>query len=200
MNRIDQAPFVILHGLDGSPRGHWQPWLADALATEGQDVRVPEFPSPNRPDIVEWVLHLHDQLRDAGPGATVIAHSLGAYLWLHYASRPGAIRSGRVLLVAPPGIPEVRNSRRIIHGFQTSLSPERVRSSASEILLVGTHRDPYCKRGFVQTYAQPLRLPFVPLEDTAGHINMDSGYGAWPFALDWALERVHDDGMALLCR
>jgi hypothetical protein len=189
--------FIILHGLDGSPRGHWQPWLADALVAEGHKVHVPLFPSPNRPDLVEWILHLHDELREIGRGSTVIAHSLGAYLWLHYASRPGAIGADRVLLVAPPGIPEVKNSRRIVHGFQTPLSRDRVRSAAREILLVGTHRDPYCKCGFVQTYAEPLRLPFIPLEDTAGHINLDSGYGAWPFALDWALDRVVRDDLEL---
>ena len=196
----ERSKFVILHGLDGSPKGHWQPWLAEALAADGHEVVIPTFPSPNRPDLVEWILHLHDHLVRTGPGATVIAHSLGAYLWLHYASRPGAVAAGRVLLVAPPGESEVRHSRRIIHGFQTPLSASRIRAAAREILLVGTHRDPYCKRGFVRSYAQPLQLPFIPLEDTAGHINLDSGFGAWPFALDWGHDRIYDDGTALVTR
>jgi predicted alpha/beta hydrolase family esterase len=197
---MPEQTFIILHGLDGSPQGHWQPWLANALEKDGQRVIAPEFPNPNRPDLVEWILRLHDQLVQTGPGATIIAHSLGAYLWLHYASRQGAIPARRVLLVAPPGIPEVRRSRRIVHGFQTPLSAPRIRSAGREILLVGTHRDPYCRRGFVETYAQPLQLPFIPLEDTAGHINLDSGFGPWPFALDWALDRVYDNGSALAVR
>ena len=90
----------------------------------------------------------------------VIAHSLGAYLWLHYASLTGAVHVRRALLVAPPGPEEVRHTRRIRFPFHLPLNEGRIHHAAPDILMVGTDADPFCARGFVDTYARPLYLPY----------------------------------------
>lgn len=184
------APIVILHGLDGSSEGHWQSWLADQLGHSGYDVHFPDLPEKEHPSLLDWTDEIHALLRQTGPHTTLVAHSLSAYLWLHYASLSGASRVQRVLLVAPPGDEEIRHTRRIRHTFQLPLSETRIHQAADELLMVGSEADPYCARGFLDTYARPLRLSYLQLGNEAGHINPESGFGPWPFALRWTLRHA----------
>ena len=179
--------FLILHGLDGSPEGHWQHWLAGELASRGHDVCFPEFPTNENPNLLYWLGLLHLELLMLEADSTILAHSLGAYLWLHYASLPGATRAGRVLLVAPPGVEELRDSRRVRHLPESELVPTRIHSAAREILLVSTERDPYCAAGAENVYARPLGLRHLSLPSWAGHVNVSSGFGEWRAALEWSL-------------
>lgn len=180
---------LLIHGLDGSPEGHWQHWLAQQAAQHGIQVHFPELPSKESPNLLYWLSLLHLEAVLAGEEATLVTHSLGAYLWLHYASLKGAQRLNRVLLVAPPGEAEVRESGRIRGLLNIPLDAARIRNAAGEVLVVGTPADPYNRTGAEQTYAQPLGLPYHGLPAEARHINIESGYGAWPLALEWALDR-----------
>lgn len=182
---------LVLHGLGGSPAGHWQAWLAQELArTKGRQgaVRFPELPSKESPNLLYWLGLLHLEVAAMGVSGTLIAHSLGAYLWLLYASLPNARPLGRVLLVAPPGANEVRASS-LIRGHPThAFDAERTGCAAREILLVGTSKDPYCPQGVCAEYARPLGLAYHELPPEAGHIHTETGYGPWPWVLEWATQ------------
>lgn len=177
---------LLIHGLDGSPQGHWQDWLAHRAAELGHDVHFPELPSKENPNLLYWLSLLHLEAVAAGPQATLVAHSLGAYLWLHYASLEGAQPLERVLLVAPPGKDEVIASGRVRDLPDIQLNAERIRAAAKTTLVVGTSADPYNRKGARASYAKPLGLPYLELDASAGHINPASGFDSWPFALDWA--------------
>jgi predicted alpha/beta hydrolase family esterase len=114
----------------------------------------------------------------------VIAHSLGALLWLHHARTGGANPVDRVLLVSPPG-PELP-APELAPFFAIELNAEAVGAAAGSTEIVCSDNDPYCERGAVDAYAKPLRLRYRLLHGAA-HINPDSGYGPWPEVLKWAL-------------
>ncbi len=188
--REPSPTFFIVHGLDGSPHGHWQRWLERELLNLGYRVQFPDFPSKEAPHLLSWIEPLHTALSEAGPDVTVIAHSLGAFCWMQYASLSHASRVGRVLLVAPPGMAELDGSHRITGHRLIPLKKERIGRAAQDILIAGSLNDPYCMRGFIDEYAVPLDLPRLSLPDRFGHVNIESGHGPWPFALYWSLAGI----------
>ncbi len=173
--------FLILHGLDGSGPGHWQPWLAERLRSAGHDVAFPDLPDPSDPHPEPWAEVTWSAL---GHGAdAVVCHSLACLLWLRLATRAEQQLAGRVLLVAPPCRDDVEPVARFLdHGA----APDDVGRAAASSLLVCSDADPYCPPGAVATYAEPLAIEAQVLIG-AGHINTDAGYGAWPAAEDWAI-------------
>ena len=176
--------FLILHGLDGSGPGHWQPWLAERLRDAGADVTFPDLPQPSDPHPADWEAAAEAELADdAEP--VVICHSLACLLWLRLAARSDVRRADRVLLVAPPcpdDIPAV--SRFLDH----SATADDVKLAAGETLLVCSDNDPYCPPGAITTFAEPLALE-SRLIPGAGHLNTDAGYGPWPEVEEWALRK-----------
>jgi len=179
--------FVIVHGLDGSPAGHWQRWLESELLSRSLRVRFPDLPSKAAPDLRDWIAPLHAEINEAGPDAVVIAHSLGALLWMQYASAPSCAPVGRVLLVAPPGMAELDELGKVSGHRAVSFHGDRIRLAAKAVLMAGSLADPYCLRGFADEYARPLAINTVYLPDRFQHVNIESGHGPWPFALRWCL-------------
>src|ERR1700712_291706 len=98
------VPPVILHGLNGAPGEHWQRWLAEQLTAAGREVIFPDLPNCDSPRLEEWLPALTDTLAGLpADGYDVVAHSLGAVLWLHHAVNPGnSPAPARVALVAMP--------------------------------------------------------------------------------------------------
>ena len=176
---------LILHGWQNRrPPEHWQHWLADRLREARTQVVYPQLPAPDEPQLEVWREELRGHLgRLAGTERVVIAHSLGALLWLHHA-RDGGEPVDRVLLVAPPG-PEAP-APEIAPFCAIELSAEAVAAGARSTEIVCSDNDPFSERGAVNAYAKPLRLRYHLLHGAA-HINPDSGYGPWPGVLNWAL-------------
>jgi predicted alpha/beta hydrolase family esterase len=178
------VPTVILHGWQGSTGEHWQVWLADALRSAGREVRFPELPSPDTPELDAWLVALARTL-DGLPsgGFDLVAHSLGAVLWLHHAVRDeDSPRPSRVALVAPVSphtdIGELQNF------LPVPLDVDAVRQAADGTVLVGGADDPYTPEGLVAAYGRPLKIATTVIED-GGHLNIESGFGPWPAMLDW---------------
>jgi predicted alpha/beta hydrolase family esterase len=166
--------YLILHGWKGSGPDHWQTWLAERLRAEGRDVRYPDLPNADDPDLHAWLEALEAERRE---GDTVICHSLACHLWLHHRARGGP-PAERVLFVAPPCLADPPPE---IAGFVPApLTP----AGASNAHLICSDDDPYCPRGAPATFGEPLGLQAEILPG-AGHINPESGYGPWPAVLAW---------------
>lgn len=178
------APTVILHGWQGSTGEHWQVWLADQLRMAERDVRFPELPDPDHPQLDTWLAALRSTIADLpADGYDVVAHSLGAILWLHHVSTPHeSPRPARVALVAPVSpsrvIPELASF------YPVPLDIDQVRRGADGTVLVAGDADPYTPEGIADAYARPLKISTTVVPG-AGHINVESGYGPWPAMLDW---------------
>ena len=185
------VPTVILHGWQGSGPEHWQSWLADQLRQAGRDVRYPELPAKDAPQLESWLAALRTALDDLpDDGFDVVCHSLASLLWLHHASAGSSRalagqrspRPARVALVAPPSPSAAEPA--IASFLPPPLSIDAVRRAADGTVLVAGADDPECPEGAAIAYGRPLKMPTTIIPGGA-HLNPASGYGPWPAVLDW---------------
>jgi predicted alpha/beta hydrolase family esterase len=178
------VPVVLLHGWEGSGPDHWQTWLANELVTSGRDVRYPDLPNAELPDLADWLAALHETLTGLpDDGFDVVCHSLASVLWLHHAANPGPTpRPARVVLVSPPS--PLTTIAQIAEFFPPPLTIDAVRQAADGTVLVGSDDDPYCPEGIAEAYGRPLKIATTVIAG-GGHLNSDSGFGPWPAILDW---------------
>jgi uncharacterized protein len=178
------VPTVVVPGWTGSGDDHWQTWLEARLQEDGRSTRRPAFADVDRPDLPEWLIALRAAL-DGLPadGYDVVAHSLGAVLWLHHVADTGdAPRAARVALVSPPS-PQTAIAE-IAPFFPPPMDIDTVRRGADGTVLVAGDDDPYLPEGIAAAYGLPLKMATTVIPG-GGHLNPDSGYGEWPAVLDW---------------
>lgn len=182
--RIRSVPTVVIPGWQGSADGHWQSWLEEQLHEAGRETRRPAFADLDHPQVTEWRTALTVALADLpSDGFDIVAHSLGAVLWLHHACDPGASpRPARVLLVAPPS-PHT-DIGEISAFFPPPMDVDAIRHGADGTALVAGDDDPYLPEGIAEAYGRPLKIATTVVPGGA-HLNPDAGYGAWPAVLDW---------------
>jgi len=178
------VPVVVVPGWNGSGEGHWQTWLEQRLAEDGRDTRRPPFADVDHPDLAEWLAALRSTLADLpADGYDVVAHSLGAVLWLHHVAAPGdSPRAARVALVSPPA--PATDYPEIAAFFPPPMDVDAVRHGADGTVLVAGDDDPYLPDGVGATYGLPLRIATTVVPG-GGHLNTDSGFGEWAAVLDW---------------
>ena len=178
------VPTVLVPGWNGSGPGHWQVWLGDQLTEAGREVRWPAFADVDHPELPDWLDALRASLAGLDDdGFDVVAHSLGAVLWLHHVTDPGdAPRPARVALVAPPS-PSLQ-AAEIAAFLPPPFDIDTVRRGADGTVLVGGDNDPHLPEGITAAYGVPLKMATTVVEG-GGHLNTESGYGEWPAMLSW---------------
>lgn len=178
------VPTLVIPGWNGSGPGHWQTWLEERSAEYGRPTMRPAFADLEHPDLAQWLTALREVLAGLpADGYDVVAHSLGAVLWLHHVTDTGdSPRAARVALVSPPdpatGIPELAGF------FPPPLDIDTVRRGADGTVLVAGDDDPYLPNGIAAGYGLPLKMATTVIAG-GGHLNEESGYGEWPAVLDW---------------
>jgi len=180
---MNQQSFLIIHGLGGSGPDHWQTWLANELTERNNHVCYPTFSQFDFPDLEVWLKELHTAIKTIPTDhrLTVITHSLGCILWLHYAAIQTKRIAQQVILVAPPSPTIVLSEAKSF--FPVPMKEQQLSRIAVDTLFVHSSNDPYCSRKDAKHYLN-LSFPSIVLPNS-GHINTNSGHGKWP----WILER-----------
>lgn len=173
---------IIVHGYDGSGPGHWQRWLGEELRCRNTSVAMPELPDPQLPCKDRWVAELHRLVDSAPDPVTWVCHSLGCWALDHLIAERGTGQMHAALLVAPP------SPFLLFEPVESFLPPPRRRDVwqplAAESLVVGSDNDEFTSQSEFEQISDQLGLRFHFLPG-AGHINIASGHGPWPFALEW---------------
>jgi|GEM_PF-617037 len=169
------------------PPGHWQRELATALEQRGERVVYPQLPDAAQPRLEAWRAAADAALREAAEGGaqvTVIAHSLGAALWLGARPADSVVESSvdRVLLAAPPSPSFPRENPEVAEFAEPTLS-----RPAADTLIVASDADPCNPEGAEAVHGRPLGIPVVTILG-GGHLTPASGYGEWPSMLEWCLD------------
>lgn len=169
---------LIVPGYHGSGETHWQTWLEQ------------ELPSARRVSGIDWahpILHnwakaIMRDLDSISRPTIVVAHSFGCLASaLAVANRPQQVAG--VILVAPADPHRFTlsgpRSGRLAHnpGIAAHL-PDRPLDIPG--LLIGSRNDPWMKFSHAYAWSKRWKLAFYDAGQ-AGHINVDSGYGPWPF-------------------
>ncbi len=184
-NIMNQNSFLIIHGLGGSGPDHWQTWLAHELKQRNHQVYYPTFSNFDSPNKTVWLEELSNLMKTIpeNNNLTVITHSLGCILWLHYARNQNKRIAKQVILVAPPSPTIILSEAKSF--FPVPLDGNHLKRAAEEILFIHSSNDPYCSTDDSKNYLN-LELPSITIPN-AGHINTNSGHGQWPWILDLCL-------------
>lgn len=166
---------LILPGLNGSSRDHWQRHWAD----ERDGSRVVEQEDWACPVLSDWQEKLDEALADAG-GAFLVAHSLGCLLAASYATRRQSDLIRGALLVAPCAL----DTTLSMHPCLIEFGPEPLDRLPFPSLVVGSLNDPYMDLQQLEQHVRAWGSDLAAI-GRAGHINVASGFGPWPegFAL-----------------
>ena len=169
--RVTRPRLVIVPGLHGSGAEHWQSWLQHqvdgAVRVEQDDWSVP--------DLGRWSERVAETVAALGPGPhVVVAHSFGCLATVRAAARHPALAVAQMLLVAP-----AEPSRFDIASVlpQSRLAPRSC--------VVASDNDPWMSASQAHAWALRWGSDWINLGN-AGHINVDSGYGPFPLAREWA--------------
>ena len=168
------ATILTLPGIHGSGANHWQTAWEKALPGAR---RVPAA-DWDRPDCGVWVAALERAVADAGPGAVLVAHSLGCLQVVHWA-RDTRLRVRGALLVAPPD-PDAPAFPVEASGFKPLPTSPLPFSST----LVASTNDPYAGWAFARRCADAWGSRLIDA-GPRGHINADSDVGDWPEGRRW---------------
>jgi predicted alpha/beta hydrolase family esterase len=180
------ARLVVVPGLHGSGTGHWQTWLESQFVGA---VRV-EQSAWDVPDIDAWADRVGATLEQAGPGPHVlVAHSFGCLALLHLLQRAGqgaavrgassdeaarlVARIAQALLVAPADPTRFEVVDRLPQG-----------RLELPTCVIASDTDPWMTAPSARAWALRWGSDWINLGD-AGHINVASGFGAFPLARDW---------------
>ena len=178
---------LILPGWQNSGPAHWQSlWAAQHGYTR---VEQHDWDRPLRGD---WIARLEDVVQAesaAAPGApiTLVAHSLGCILVAAWATISRSTHHvGCALLVAPGDI-----ERDEIRPMLPSWSPIPRQKLPFPARLLGSRNDPYCILERAQSFSDAWGCRFTDCGEL-GHINGESGLGAWPAGHDMLLALQQD--------
>ncbi|HEX9390818.1 MAG TPA: alpha/beta hydrolase [Usitatibacteraceae bacterium] len=155
---------LIVPGLKDSGTAHWQTlWHA----------RNPQFERVvqrnwSDPDLEAWADAISERVRLSGRNAILVAHSFGCLASVRAARSLGA-RVRAALLVAPADPRLFGLSQRM---------PRAHLGLPSTV--VASRNDPWMPLPAARQWARRWGSQFIDLGE-AGHINVDSGFGEWPF-------------------
>lgn len=170
---------LILHGWEGSPKPHWQDWLAKRLEKDGVQVSFPELPSKFFPKKDVWLEAVLKEVQSFRPNV-VACHSLGCTTWFHLLNIHKIEGIEKLLLVAPP--------KNDLEGYDdiASFFPCRTPGDlqAEKALLVVSDDDKYLSMKEAKVLMDELKIKTKILHE-AGHINSDGGYGPFEYAYEW---------------
>jgi predicted alpha/beta hydrolase family esterase len=158
---------VIVPGLRNSGPQHWQTLWQQRLPN-AERIRMTQW---DKPDLQQWVDATIAAVRKQR-ASYIVAHSFGCLATVHALDAIQDQVRG-VLLVAPAD-PDKFNIAHLLPDAHVPVPG----------LVVGSLSDPWLSWSRAQQWARRWLLPIVCAGD-AGHINAESGHGAW--AEGWEL-------------
>lgn len=174
---------LTVPGYHGSGQGHWQTWLESEVA-ECRRVRRVDWESPI---LADWALEIRREIDEAVGAVWIVAHSFGC-LATSVAVCDRTEKVAGVILVAPAD-----PSRFSPLGHNELLRQSGKKDDSNTIrdllpsgnlgimgVLIASQNDPWMPFSTAQALADTWGLALHDAGE-AGHINVESGYGPWPY-------------------
>ena len=177
----DSPTIIIIPGWRDSGPGHWQSLWAEQLPGAVR-VQQDDWIAPSRQ---AWVASIARTILEQTGPVVIAAHSLGCIAASHLPIDVGQRILG-ALLVAPAD-PERRS---VLADF----APVPYQALPYRSIVVASSNDPFCPVRTAGAYARAWGSEFVRLQN-AGHVNIESGFGAWPLGLALMQSLVGEGGV-----
>lgn len=180
--RPQDTRILLLPGLGGSAAGHWQSIWARRI----DRCRIVRQADWDRPERADWLAALAAEVEQLDGRFALVGHSIGCALAAHWVienlrdwANPSAPQLTAVMMVAPADVDSPDCTPDIVRSF----APIPRLPLPSKSLVVASEDDPYVAVETARDLADRWRSAFVSV-GRRGHINADSGLGAWPEGLD----------------
>lgn len=159
----------------------WRPWLKEELEAKGFEVSVPAMPSPDEPQVEDWVAVIE---KEAAGNCVLVGHSLGCIAILRYLEKEKA--AGAVLVA---GFAEkLGDDFKAIENFvEKPLEFASVRKNCGKIVAIFSDNDPYVPLSQVALFEKELGAATLVLH-ARGHFSSSEGTTELPEALSAVLE------------
>jgi predicted alpha/beta hydrolase family esterase len=162
------TPVLVLPGIGNSGPQHWQT-LWELRHPDWRRVNLDHWDSPV---CDEWVRALDVAVQACPSPPLLVAHSLACLLVAHWASCvPTTVKGALFVAIPEPGNPRFPATAR---GF----APVPMQPHGFPSIVVASANDPFGSLAHAQHCATAWGSAFVDIGE-AGHINADSGHGAW---------------------
>jgi uncharacterized protein len=180
---------LIVPGFHGSGADHWQSWLEDQLP-DTRRVRGIDWEAPV---LARWACAVRDEI-DVSPHAVwIVAHSFGCLAGIVAASdRPDKIAGA--LLVAPAD-PARFGPLGLCDDNAANLGPWLPQEQPGfPCVVVASTNDSWVRMSVAAYWAKRWDARLINL-GPAGHINIESGFGPWPYGLELlqGMQQAHED-------
>ena len=181
---------LIVPGLNDSGPNHWQTWLEDRISGS---LRVTQE-EWHRPKIIPWARNVHDAILESENPVILIAHSFGVLASIVGAARIADHVAG-ALYVAPADPSKFTAAGEILpdnaqgwgSGLYNLIPKEPL---GYPTILTASLNDPYMPFKRAGWWATKWQSRLVSL-GFAGHVNITSGFGAWPGGEQLYQDLVH---------
>lgn len=176
---------VIIHGTENNSQGNWFGWLASELSLRGVSVIAPDFPTPDRQNLTNWLAVYDDAPRNIRPEEIVIVgHSTGAVMALRLAERT-TVPYAAICAVCPfaedLGLTPYDDLNSSF--AQPPWNWQRVQRGAKHLVLLAGQDDPYVPLPIAQRVATSAHAELIIVEN-GGHLNAERGFTTFPLLLN----------------
>jgi uncharacterized protein len=161
--------YLIIPGYGNSGPDHWQTYFENKLPNS---FRVNQA-SWEEPLCDDWVKNIDDAVSKYDSETIVfVCHSLGCIALAHWASRFKAKVKGAFLVA----VPDIENP--YISLPLESFTPIPIDKLPFPSVMFGSSNDHWATLQRTQFFAEQWGSKLI-IKENAGHINTDSGFGAW---------------------
>jgi len=167
---------VIVHGAYGSPEENWFPWLKEQLESDGHQVIVPRFPTPEGQNPKAWLDILNKEAPSFDKNLIMVGHSLGPALILRKlenVEKPIRATFLVSVFVGALGLPDFDPIN--IPFFDPPFNWAKIRKNSSKFYVYNSDNDPYVPLVQGERVAEKLGVKLNVVKG-GGHINASAGF------------------------
>jgi len=177
------ATIFIFHGTGGYPKENWFPWLKENLENAGCNVIVPQFPTPEKQTLENWLRILKKYQKDISEDTIFVGHSLGGAFLRRVLEQSSITVKAAFTVAAPIGMLPIKNYESdkpfIEHPFDWS----KIRAHCKGFYVFHSDNDPYVSldNGKELARMRDVDLIFMP---QCGHFNTAAGFDKFDALLE----------------
>jgi len=185
------ANILIIHGAYGNAQENWFPWLKKELESLGNNVFIPNFPTPEKQNLKNWLEILAPYEQYLNKDSIVIGHSLGPVFLLHVIEKlkiPIKAAFFVSCFLSPLGNPDFDKINASF--YKSDFNWAQIKANCKEFYIYHSDDDPYVPIEIADKIARGLDVNIQVIEG-AGHFNETAGYVTFPLLLG-AIKQLED--------
>lgn len=177
---------IILHGWKGVPEGAWRPWLKKELEEKGFEVRVPQMPNADNPEVDKWVTHISSVVGTPNKNTYLVGHSLGCIASLRYIeSLEAGQQVGGAVLVA--GSVDDLGHKELSNFFSKPIDWGKIKSICKKIIAINSDNDDHVPLMHADVFKNRLGAKVI-IKHGMKHFCGKDGITELPVALESVLK------------